>query len=285
MAIADLPFELLQQIIETHFANHLPSLKACSLVSWSWRLATLPTLFSKISITFAHGGLGRQLSSALAQEVPPFLSKSLRYILIDCFSTYGGAEDLDKVVIDLLPRFPHLCRLSILNSVDRGGEPDFVRVLAKERTSFSNITYFTLHRPGWPFYLETLEAFTQLRVLHLIGINIQYKRPETSDGDIPEMAASAPRLQELGLQLAAECFVDLVQWFLEGKKIDLTEMKVLRISMSDGNGEVRCLVDRLVPICGKHLETLDAEFYCEFKSSMRNTLLCILEKEVLITFM
>jgi len=266
MSAADLPPELLQQIIGTHLSDHLPSLKACSLVSWNWRYSTLPTLFSKISVTFAHGGLGRQLSSALVNQVAPFLSKWLRYISIDCFSPYGGVEDLNQVVIALLPRFPHISRLTILNTVDRGGEPAFVRALARARTSFSNITYFTLYRPGWPFYVEVLEAFTQLRILHLIGINIQYTRLETSDGDPPQMDVYAPHLQELGLQLATECFVDLVHWFHERKKIDLSEMKILKISMSDGDEEIYCLVDRLFALCGKHLETLDVEFYCEFKT-------------------
>ena len=267
MSVAALPPEILQQIIGIHLSDHLISLKACSLVSWSWRYSTLPTLFSRISVAFAHGGLGRQLSSALANEVASFLSRRLRYISIDCFSPCGGVEDLDQVVIDLLPCFTQLSRLTILNSIDRGGEPAFMRALAQARTSFSNITYFTLYRPGWPFYVEVLEAFTQLRVLHLIGINIQYTRLKTSDGG-PQMDVYAPHLQELGLQLATECFVDLVHWFQEMKRIDLSKMKILKISMSDSNEEIRYLVDRLFALCGKHLEILDIEFYCKFETPL-----------------
>ena len=79
---------------------------------------------------------------------------------------------------------------------------------------------------------------------------------DPSDTDAP-----IPVLEELALQLSPSPFDTFVKWACRTKMLDFSQLKTLKISMSDGEAEKQCFLTQLVPLVGKKLETLDADLY------------------------
>ena len=253
---ADLPAELLQQIIERHLAGDSRSLKSCSLVCWQWRHITLPVLMSKVAMTS-----GGQLTADDLHDAIPFLSQYLRHLIVSApFHLLRGDEDANEAnghgllyaILAVAPQFTHLSRISLT------GDAMF-KLLSSTQADLSNICHFTVYRPDRTLPIKTITAFTHLRVLHLIGISLDLSEAAIEWSRNPcETNASVPVLEELALQLSPKMFDIFVQWACRTKMLDFSQLKTIKLSTADGEAETDC---QLAPLVGTNVQTLEFDFY------------------------
>ena len=262
----DLPTEVLQQIVENHLAGGPTKwLKYCSLVCWQWRHVTLPVLMSKVVLTSVwtdHPPGGRLATAQDVQQFAPFLSQYVRHIVVSTASQQlrddldlHEANDLFFAMLDVIPDFARLSRMTLSGDA-------ILKILGSGGTRLPNIYHFTVYRTGTTLPTKAIGTFTNLRILHLIGVSFNLNDVSAEwNRDPSELNLPIPVIEELALQLAVNPFVTFVKWACRTKMLDFSQLKILKISMSDSEAERQCFVDELVPLVEKKVETLDADIY------------------------
>ena len=262
---ADLPTEVLQQIIENHLAGG-PTiwLKSCSLVCWQWRRVTLPVLMAKVvltSIPTGHRIHGCHVSAKDVRQFAPFLSQYVRHIAVSTVILQfkneldlHEANDLFHALLDVIPDFARLSKMTLTGDA-------MLEILANG-ARLPSISHFTGYRLGTGFPIKVIGAFTNLRVLHLIGMSFDLHDVAAEwNRDPSNINTPIPVLEELALQLSPGPFDIFVRWACRTKMLDFSQLKTLKISMSDGEAEKHCFLTHLAPLVGRKLETLDADLY------------------------
>jgi len=218
-------------------------------------------------VVMAHGQtsnpVGHQVFTAKdIHESVPFLSRYLRHLVVSTSAYLLRSEDANRASFDavfyaLITSIPHFTRLSRISLT---GDAMF-KLLSSTQVDLSNISHFTVYRPGRILQIKTIRAFTHLRVLHLIGISLDPNEAAIAWSRDPSDTNPIPVLEELALQLAPIPFDIFVNWVCRTETLDFSQLKTLKISTGDGEAERKCFLNHLAPLVGTNLQTLDLDFY------------------------
>ena len=242
---ADLPPEILQQIIKYNLSGDLQSLRSCSLVCWRWRHATLPTLMAKVVVRYR-----RQVSADDVLDSVPFLARYMRHLVVSTASctlkSLLETTEANSLFCALIVALPYFTRVSRMTLTD---DAMFSVLTIHPQAKLSNISHFTVYRAGEDLPIRIIRAFPHLRVLHFIGVSLDFHDIiDDLTSDPTGTQTPIPIIEELALQLAPGPFEIFMKWASHTKTLDFSQLKTLKISISDGERETSRFTKQLVPL-------------------------------------
>jgi len=204
-----------------------------------------------------------QVTADDVQTFAQFLSRYMRHLIVRTSSYFlksqVEAQEANRLLNALLAAIPSFIQISRMTLT---GDAMFTVFSSHPEIKLPNISHFTVYRAGEVFPIKTIYTFTNLRVLHFIGVSLDFNDTSAdSNCDPSEIEAPIPLLEELALQLAGGPFAIFMEWVGRRKALDLSHLKTLKISISDSEPEKRWFTKQLVPLVGTSLKTLDIHFY------------------------